>query len=687
MKVSRISLVVLLFGAGSGNGIADTVNLPSIEITATPIAVDVTQIEPRVLTVTDSAVLLKNLPGANVNQNGPLTGIAQYRGYFGDRVNTQINGVHIEPACSNAMDTPLSYLPPATVQHIELQRGIAPVSSGIETIGSAIRAISLSSEFSAQQSFVSSGKVTAGYTSVSDGNLTSVFSALSNQSHRFHASANRERGNDYDYPDGSVSPTEYKRDSFGLGYGFRGQGGGEFDIDYHRDDTDNSGTPALPMDIVYADGEVLAAGYRAPLGNGTTMKARVDYQDSNHAMDNFSLRTPPTMMGSPMLRRSDTDVISTGFQLKFATPLWHGVHQFGLEGDVATHNANIIDPANANFLVRNFNDAERNLLSLFSEWQGDVADGWNLKIGGQITQVEMDADTVASSRSMMNPNLMALQNRFNSADRSQTDYNGDLAVELRHLLNQTTDLIVGFGHKNRAPSYQERYLWAPLEATAGLADGNVYVGDIRLDPESANQLEFGFDWTGASSYLNPRIFYHRIDDYIQGTPATDAAVLAVNSTALQFSNVDAEMYGFDLGWGVAFNSQWRADGVVSYTRGKRRDIGDELFRIAPLNGSLSLTHSRQAWEITLEEVAYAAQNKVSTTNREQKSAGYMLTNLRLRYQPKETLTLGFGVENLFDKQYQPHLGGTNRVIGSDLAVGEKIYGPGVNVYANVSLEW
>ena len=686
MKMSRISLVVLLVGAGSGNGIADTVNLPSIEITATPIAVDVTQIEPRVLTVTDSAVLLKSLPGANVNQNGPLTGVAQYRGYFGDRVNTQINGVHIEPACSNAMDTPLSYLPPATAQRIELQRGIAPVSSGIETIGSAIRAISLSSEFSAQQSFVSSGKVTTGYTGVNDGNLSSVFSALSNRNHRFHASANRERGNDYDYPHGTVSPTEYKRDSFGLGYGFHGQGGEEFDIDYHRDDTDNSGTPALPMDIVYADGAVLTAGYRAPLGNGTTMEARVDYQDSNHAMDNFSLRTPPTM-GSPMLRRSDTDVISTGFQLKFATPLWRGFHQFGLEGDAATHNANITNPANASFLVRNFNDAERNLLSLFSEWQGDITEAWNLKMGGRVTRVETDADRVASSMSMMNPNLMTLQNRFNSADRSQTDYNGDLAVELRHALNQTTDLIVGFGHKNRAPSYQERYLWLPLEATGGLADGNVYVGDIGLDPESANQLEIGFDWNAANSYLNPRIFYHRIDDYIQGTPATDAAVLAVNSTALQFSNVDAEMFGFDLGWGVAFNSQWRVDGVVSYTRGKRRDIGDELFRIAPLNSSLSVTHTHQNWEISLEEVAYSAQNKVSTTNREQKSAGYMLTNLRLNYQPKDTLTFGFGVENLFDKQYQSHLGGTNRVIGSDLAVGEKIFGPGVNVYANVSLEW
>ena len=687
MKVLRFSLVVLLFGTGSSSALADTVNLPAVEVTATPIAADVSQIEPTGPTGTDSAALLKNLPGANVNQNGPLTGIAQYRGYFGDRVNTQVNGVHIEPACSNAMDTPLSYLPPATVQKIELQRGIAPVSSGIETIGSAIRAISLSSEFSAQENFTSSGKATVGYTDVSDGNLSSLFSALSNRNHRFHASANRERGNDYEYPDGTVSPTEYKRDSFGLGYGFRSDGGDEFDIDYHQDDTDNSGTPALPMDIVYADGDIVSAGYRALFGNATTMEAHFDYQDSNHAMDNYSLRRPPSMMGNPMLRRSDADVISTGFQLDLTMPMWGGINQFGFEGDAATHNAKIKNPFSTNFYVRNFNDAERNLLSLFSEWQGDIGADWNMKLGGRITQVKTDADVVASSMSMMNPNLMVLQSRFNNADRSQTDYNGDLAVEMRHALNPATDVIVGFGHKNRAPSYQERYLWLPLEATGGLADGNVYVGDIRLDPESANQLELGFDWLPANGYLNPRVFYHRIDDYIQGTPATDTAVIAINPRALQFANVDAEMYGFDLGWGVAFNSQWRTDGIVSYTRGKRRDIGDDLFRIAPLNGSVSVTHTRRDWEFVLEEIAYAEQNKVSSTNREKKSAGYMLTNLRLRYQPGDALTLGFGVENLFDKQYQSHLGGTNRVIGSDVALGEKIYGPGVNVYANVSLEW
>ena len=45
--------------------------------------------------VSDISGLLSKLPGTAVNGNGPLTGIAQYRGLFGDRVNTQVNGLSL----------------------------------------------------------------------------------------------------------------------------------------------------------------------------------------------------------------------------------------------------------------------------------------------------------------------------------------------------------------------------------------------------------------------------------------------------------------------------------------------------------------------------------------------------------------------------------------------------------------
>ena len=72
--------------------------------------------------------------------------------------------------------------------------------------------------------------------------------------------------------------------------------------------------------------------------------------------------------------------------------------------------------------------------------------------------------------------------------------------------------------KTRSPHYLERFAWLPLEVTAGLADGNNYVGDVDLDPEISYEVELGLDWRGSALFVAPRAFYRNVDDYIQGVP-------------------------------------------------------------------------------------------------------------------------------------------------------------------------
>ena len=95
-------------------------------------------VKPDMGGVSDAAVLLHKVPGANVNSNGPLTGIAQYRGLFGDRVNVSSDGATYKSACANAMDAPLSHVPAVLTETLTVKRGIASVSSGIETLGGNI---------------------------------------------------------------------------------------------------------------------------------------------------------------------------------------------------------------------------------------------------------------------------------------------------------------------------------------------------------------------------------------------------------------------------------------------------------------------------------------------------------------------------------------------------------------------
>jgi len=188
------------------------------------------------------------------------------------------------------------------------------------------------------------------------------------------------------------------------------------------------------------------------------------------------------------------------------------------------------------------------------------------------------------------------------------------------------------------------------------------------------------------------VFYKRIDDYIQGTPSSDPVVITVSTAngdpnPLQFSNVDAELIGIDADFGMQLTEHVRMDGVVSFVRGTRRDIEDDLYRIAPLNAILGFTYDRANWAMTLEGVAAADQTKVSTTNEESATDGYGLLNLWGSYQFMDGLSLKAGINNLFDKNYADHTNGTNRVRNSDVAVGERLSGPGRSFFARVSLAW
>ena len=62
-------------------------------------------------------------------------------------------------------------------------------------------------------------------------------------------------------------------------------------------------------------------------------------------------------------------------------------------------------------------------------------------------------------------------------------------------------------------------------------------------------------------------------------------------TPLQFENVEAEIQGFDTDWGYELNQDWLLSGTATYVRGKRRDVNDNLFHIAPPRASAALTRN------------------------------------------------------------------------------------------------
>ena len=639
------------------------------------------------LAETNTALLLKRIAGANVNFNGSLAGIAQYRGMFGPRVNIDMDGMNVGNACSNNMDAPLHYLPRTFVEQVEVIRGIAPVSSGLDTIGGTVIARTRGAEFGDSDPFEFSGSVSGGAQSVDDGYSLSTDLRLASARHRLRAAASREDGSNRSFGSGTIRPTRYERTAFDLGYAHQA-GGHEFSVDYRRNDTDDAGTPALPMDDIYSDADLLRGAYAGHLGDAH-VEARLYWNGIDHLMSNYRMRRPV-----PGRRRDNVSEADTiGWHFRMALPFGDGEVRVGSDGNLFDYDANISSPDNPNFFVRHFNDVKRDRWGLFAEYELTDAGPWSVETGVRWTRVDMDAGQVDALPARMMPPVGMLRDAFNAADRSRHDDNIDAALVAVYRFDDALAVEAGVARKTRSPTHQERYLWLPLESTGGLSDGNLYIGDVDLDPETAWQFELGVEWHDGRLRLAPRAFYHRVDDYIQGVPATNPAAIMVatmngDPTPLQYGNVDAELWGVDVEWAVPIAGGWQLQGIMSWVRGQRRDIDDDLFRIAPFNALVDLSYQRDRWSITLEGEVYAEQNKVSFTNDETASDGYGLLNLYGQYAlPSTGLTLSAGVENLLDKTYLPHLNGINRVAESDVAVGARLPGDGINAFVQVGWQF
>ncbi|OUS09436.1 hypothetical protein A9Q89_13050 [Gammaproteobacteria bacterium 53_120_T64] len=645
------------------------------------------RVKPSASAEVDSAALLKALPGATVNSNGPITGIAQYRGLFGARVAVNMENEAVLSGGPNGMDSPLSYAPPLLLKALAMSPGIASVADSQEAIGGLIVAKLDRGEFADSSTASISGAIASRYGSVDNASNSAAKVVAANDRHKLAILAAFDEGGDAETGGGkTLRNSGYQRERYDLSYGWK-KDGSEAELALGKLETSNTGTPALPMDIIAVDTDI--ANFNGSTQyQGLTLRARLGYRHVYHLMDNFSLRDNANAMG---YRQNAAIGQQFTWGASVEIPFDDDTLILGIDSAETLHDALITNPNMAMFRVKNFADAERDIYGFFTQWRG-LRGAWELEAGLRYNRVEMNSDEVFASGMMPMMQMPAAQlaSDFNNATRDQNFDNIDIVFKASRPINDTTAINIGLGRKTRAPSYQELYLWLPLEATGGLADGRTYIGNLDLHSETNYELTLGLDWNAGDFYAEGQVFYRKVDDFIQGTPSSNMtanmlSTMMSGQAPLQFNNIDAELYGLDGRYGMVLDANWRLDGVLSYVRGRDTDNHDNLYRLAPMNNSLTLTWQQDALSAKLESVLYARQSKTASHNNEQKTAGYGLLKLFGQYQVSTELRINAGIENLLDKDYSDHLSGYNRNGDSDIAVGDRLPGRGRNVFVSVAL--
>jgi iron complex outermembrane receptor protein len=635
----------------------------------------------------DAASLVARAPGASLIDNGGLSGQVQYRGLFGDRILVRVNGQRFSSGGPNLMDPPLHYAPMALVDRIELDRGISPVRKG-PGLGGGVNAILKQAEFSDSASMQPQADLTAGYRSGDNSYLTGGLVSLSSERVKLGVIASYEKGDDLQYPGGTIASSSFERLNYGAHAGLK-VGDGSLTLSYRRQETDPTGNPPFPMDIQYFNTDFLSLAYQGKLSDNLYLEAEAGHVAVRHLMDNFSLRQGPA---SPMDRRAtfaDADSSTASTSLRIGTPDRHV--RLGADVEAMDKDVRITNPMNPNFFLTSLNNISGSRIGGFVETRvgfGPI----EAEIGARLDHHRMEVGSpMLGSAIPMGPRILA--SAFAASDRSWSDDTIDIAARFWSDMGSFKPRL-SLARKTRVANAIERFSWLPTGASGGLADGNIYVGDLNLKNEKAWIAEIGFDYQDSHVYARPTLFYRRVDDFIQGVPYDDTPGI-INSpvemvanmngdpTPLRFANVDAEIYGADLDFGWNISGPLNIDGTASYVRAKRRDIDDNLYRIAPPNARVALSWQEDIWHLGAELQVFADQDNVSATNDEQPSNGYLLAGLFGHVKLTPGLTLDVSVENLFNKNYTEHLAGYNIVSGSDVALGARLPGAGRSAFFRI----
>lgn len=639
-------------------------------------------------TSADTASLLQNIPGLSLQSAGGISSLPSVHGMTDDRLRIQLDGMDLVSSCGNHMNPPLSYVDPSRVSAVRVFTGTAPVSVGGDSIGASIQVETAPPVFAAPgQGHLMSGEI--GTWARSNGNgfgghasatyateqLSLRYDGSTAQADNYYAArAFKAAG-----PAGADKPgrilagdevgsSSYKARNQSLSLAFRGDAS-LLGLEVGMQDVPYQNFPNQRMDMTRNDSTHVNLHYQRSFAWGE-LQARAWHEQTRHSMDfgpdkqyRYGVAT-----GMPMDTRGSTsgaklsgdialsaqDTLRVGAEaLRYRLDDWWMPSGGGMAPDI----------------FRNIADGQRDRLDVYGEWEARWSPAWVSQIGLRSSHVRSNSGEVQGYNASYGADAAA----FNATDRSRSDQNLDFSALARYTPNESSSYEFGFSRKTRSPNLYERFAWS----TGGMAmrmvnlagDGNGYVGNLNLAPETAHTLSATADWHDASGKrwgvrLTPWV--SQVNNYIDAERCSggsgmmsvcNAANLAAQQkfVYLRFANADARLWGMDLSGFLDLGrsntlGDLRLDGAISQVRGHNQDTGDGLYNTMPLHARLALTQQSGAWSSTAEVLLVSAKTRVSALRNELPTAGYGLLNLRASYQWQQW-RLDMGIDNVANRFY------------------------------------
>ena len=672
----------------------------------------------------DTGDILNNFLGTNSIKNGGFSSLPLLQGLSDDRIKVKIDGMDIISSCANHMNPPLSYTSPANINDIDVLAGLSSVSQGGDNIGGVINIKSNVIKFSANTSMKSNGKLQTFFKSNNDAaglNLSlsqfnqdtalKYFGSFVEANNSFAGSSFKNAGlaaSDRGYLAGDeIGSTRFKNQNHKFTIAKKDQNQ-FYEATLSYQDSPYQSFPNQRMDSVGNTNYQINIRHKVDYVWGK-VNSQVYYDDTNHkhnfaddkkftytSMGSTSFGMPMESDGKTFGVSVDTDYFMSDMStVKIGAEL----QLYGLDDKWEANSSGEGMMSGNNFY--NINNGERDRFDLYTQLDRVWSNNWLSSVGLRYGMVKTDAGEVQgyNNTDMMGSNQATDSAAFNNSDRSKTDHNIDVSILSKFTPKKSSSIEFGYTMKTKSPNLYQRYTWSTWTMAANMnnlfGDGNGYVGNVNLKPETAHKIGFLIDHQDLNGdwmfKVNP--FYSYINDYIDAE--NTSASRSDGYRNLKFHNHDATIAGIDIAakrqiFKNTSLGNYDLFAKFNYQRGRNIDNSTDLYNLMPANLSLGLNHAKNNWKNSFVVKLVDKKDKVDTVRQERETSSFAVADFYTSYQ-LQSFEIAGSIENIFDRMHDNPLGGEYIGQGATMSTGvSRATGtqtPGIGRSINISIAY
>jgi iron complex outermembrane receptor protein len=584
------------------------------------------------------------------------------------------------------MDSGLSHVGPHAVDSVQVVKGPYALTWGAGALA-AVRLETYRPPFS-DAGFTQHGRAGARYGD--NGDVTDLFARAAGSGERWRYSllAGRRSGGDYEAGDGATVPGDFTSSEARLHLGFQAAEGLLLGVEGGYQDQ---------HDLDYA-GRLLDATYFQT----RSYAGRLDWAPSADGVDEVSL----------LLYANRKDHRMNNDEKPTARPLPGRVPPFGLDVDLPTESNTSggraalsgrrdgltwsagADAYRLRQNARRTISRRDNGAVLFRDVVWPDAE---LDDGGLWTQVvhRGGASTVATTLRYDRWSAdagQAVSPFFVAAAGDPTPRDENLwsaAVSGRLRLGDAWSLEAGLGRAVRTPTalelYSDRFPSSRFQVAAE------FVGDPRLDPETAWQADLGASYAAGGVQASVSTFYRRLDDNVtvRPDPTLPRRLPLSPMQVYRYVNGSRAAYvGVEARLDARLSDAWALRAAGAWLRGDDEGLDEPAFGVAApwlstgvrwQGGSLRGGSAGGGPWADLGVRWVDRQDRVARARLERPTPGYTVVDLAAGWRFGERWQLAAGADNLLDESYADHLSSL------DPFTGERVPEPGRSLYARLEV--